>query len=175
MTESVAYDVVRRIGRIEVRKYPSVLLATVEGQDDDEAFGILFQFISGGNVARRKVAMTVPVVSKAPSSERMAMTAPVISGKRTFSFAMPSEYTARTVPKPVDDRIRMIEIPERTVAALSFSGRSTDDMANRKAAELASVLKANGVRVKGESFLMRYNSPFMPGFLRRNEVAVEIE
>jgi hypothetical protein len=39
---------------------------------------------------------------------------------------------------------------------------------------LLSTLKNQNIQVKGEPILMRYNSPFTPGFLRRNEVAVEI-
>jgi hypothetical protein len=40
--------------------------------------------------------------------------------------------------------------------------------------ELLRVLKENGISTRGSPFLMRYNSPFAPGFLRRNEVGVEV-
>jgi hypothetical protein len=32
----------------------------------------------------------------------------------------------------------------------------------------------SGLSARSEPFLMRYNPPFMPGFLRRNEVAIEV-
>jgi hypothetical protein len=32
----------------------------------------------------------------------------------------------------------------------------------------------NGIATKGRPFLMRYNDPWTPPFLRRNEVAIEI-
>jgi hypothetical protein len=41
-------------------------------------------------------------------------------------------------------------------------------------ARLLSALTAKGIHTIGEPFLMRYNAPFTPGFLRRNEVGVEI-
>jgi hypothetical protein len=34
-------------------------------------------------------------------------------------------------------------------------------------------LQANGVETTGRVFLMRYNDPWAPPFLRRNEVAIE--
>lgn len=36
-------------------------------------------------------------------------------------------------------------------------------------------LKKENVQTKGVSFLMIYNSPFTPGFLRHNELGVKIE
>ncbi|MDD3622937.1 MAG: heme-binding protein, partial [Methanofollis sp.] len=35
-------------------------------------------------------------------------------------------------------------------------------------------LEKAGVETVGEVFLMRYNPPWVPGFLRRNEVGIEI-
>ena len=75
MTEEVPYDVVKKVGDIEIRRYPEVLLAVVEGFIDDSGFGLLFQYISGENKTRRRIAMTAPVIT----SEKITMTAPVIT------------------------------------------------------------------------------------------------
>jgi hypothetical protein len=36
-------------------------------------------------------------------------------------------------------------------------------------------LKKAGIKTVGQVFTMRYNGPFTPWFMRRNEVAIEVE
>ncbi len=96
MTEEVPYDVVKKIGDIEIRRYPEVILAVVEGFIDDSGFSLLFQYISGENKTRRRIAMTAPVIT----SEKIRMTTPVITKNEYMAFALPSTYTKETVPGP---------------------------------------------------------------------------
>lgn len=174
MTEFVEYQVVRALGPVEVRKYPQIILATVSDANDDTAFSILFRYISGDNEVGERMAMTAPVVSQSVSWERIEMTSPVISDRSSFSFALPGKYDMRTAPRPLDPRIRIVGVPSRLVAALRFSGRAYAREVMVREGELLRVLKENGISARGSPFLMRYNSPFAPGFLRRNEVGVEI-
>ncbi len=174
MTETVDYSVERSIGEIEIRRYPSIILATVKNASDDFAFSILFRYISGGNRPRSKIAMTAPVISQG-KNEQIAMTSPVISDDETFSFVMPSSFTIDTIPEPVDDRISITKVPERTLAVVRFSGRANQRDVQRRLDELLGFLSLNGLIAKGRPFLMRYNSPFTPGFLRRNEIGIEID
>lgn len=174
MTETIEYEVVKTWGAVEVRRYPPVVLATVNSSYDDIAFAILFKYISGYNEAGGKLAMTAPVISPAPG-ERMAMTAPVLSDSEGFSFVLPTGTDIANAPRPSDARVTLSTIPSRYVATLRFSGKAyLRDVLEMEGA-LMKVLKEKGVGTKGRPFLMRYNSPFIPGFLRRNEVAVEIE
>jgi hypothetical protein len=174
MTESLDYEIVKTIGPVEIRRYPIVLLATVAERQDDSAFSILFRYISGENRVGEKIAMTAPVVSQSVRGERIAMTTPVISGTSSFSFALPAKYTAATVPQPTDPRVKIEAIPSRLVAVLRFSGHTHVREVMAREEELLRVLKENGISTRGSPFLMRYNSPFAPGFLRRNEVGVEV-
>ncbi len=174
MAESLEYQVVRAVGPVEIRKYPLVILATVNDASDDTAFSILFSYISGNNEAGEPVAMTTPVVSQRARGERIAMTTPVISDRSSFSFALPERYDLRTAPRPLDPRIKIVGVPSRLVAALRFSGRAYDREVMIREKELLKVLLENGITTRGSPFLMRYNSPFAPGFLRRNEVGAEI-
>ena len=66
-------------------------------------------------------------------------------------------------------------VPERLVAALRFSGRWTQSSFNSRTRELLDELEREGIRIKGEVFSMRYDGPFKLWFMRRNEVAVEVE
>eukprot|EP00947_MAST-08B_sp_MAST-8B-sp1_P005059 g5059.t1 len=88
--EKARYDIVKKIGNYEVRKYhPAVAVQTTapDVKTDNRSFGKLARYIGvfgtpenkarggeGGDAAG-KVAMTAPVVSR----EAVAMTAPVVS------------------------------------------------------------------------------------------------
>jgi hypothetical protein len=60
------------------------------------------------------------------------------------------------------------------MAVLQFGGRTNETKVQNKIQKLITILNTNKIQMKHEPVLMRYNSPFTPGFLRRNEVAVEI-
>ena len=103
------------------------------------------------------------------------MTSPVISGAGTMSFVLPAGWTADQVPEPTDDRVRIETIPAREVAVIRFSGHARRHDVEAVAARLREELGKAGIAARGAPFLMRYNAPYTPGFLRRNEVGVEIE
>jgi hypothetical protein len=171
MTQQVPYKVVKKIGGIEIRQYPEVIFAVVEDNINDSGFGLLFQYISGENKTRRKIAMTAPVVT----SEKIKMTAPVITRKNYMAFALPSSYSKETAPVPTNPAVKIEIHPEKTMAVLRFGGRSSETRVHKYIKELTTTLKNHTMQIKGEPVLMRFNSPFTPGFLRRNEVAVEID
>ena len=169
MVEQAKYEVLKEIGKIEVRSYPRLVIARVDGYGDG-GFNFLFRFISGNNRQKSDVAMTAPVVS-----EEIAMTAPVLSEKSSIAFLMPEGFTLETTPEPLDNRVKIVEIPERVVAALRFSGRWSDSIFKKKSEEMLNGLAEAGIKTSGQVFSMRYNGPFTPWFMRRNEVAITIE
>ena len=169
MVEHVKYEVLQKIGKIEIRCYPKLVIAKVDGYGDG-GFNILFRFITGNNQQKSDIAMTAPVVS-----EQIAMTAPVISDTGSIAFIMPEGLTLDTTPKPLDNRVNIVEIPERVIAALRFSGRWSTSTFTKKSRELLIEIKDAGLKVAGQVFSMRYNGPYTPWFLRRNEVAVAVE
>jgi hypothetical protein len=169
LVEGIRYEVVKKLNKVEIRRYPRIVIARVEGYGDG-GFNLLFRFITGENKQRAKVAMTAPVIS-----EKIPMTAPVISTEGSLAFVMPESYTVDATPEPTDHRIKIVEIPARALAALRFSGRWSRGVFATRSGELLAELQKAGVRSRGEVFSMRYNSPFSPWFIRRNEVAVEVE
>ncbi len=114
--------------------------------------------------------MTAPVVTP----EKITMTTPVLTRENYMAFVIPSSYTKDTVPTPSNPLVRIEVQPEKTMAVLRFSGRTHESTVKKYTHILLSTLKNKNIQAKGEPILMRYNSPFTPGFLRRNEVAVEI-
>jgi hypothetical protein len=171
MAETIHYDVLKKLDRIEIRQYPAVVFAVVENHDEDSSFGLLFRYITGENKIKSRIAMTAPVIT----SEKIKMTAPVITRKNYMAFAVPSTYSEETVPIPTNQEVKIEVRPKKQMAALRFSGRTTAARVQKYTQELlTTTLNNHEFQIKGEPILMRYNSPFTPGFLRRNEVAVEI-
>ena len=88
---------------------------------------------------------------------------------------MPSEYTMKTLPKPIDERIVLKEVPGRLMASLRYSGTWSRKRYEEKRATLMALLEDRGLKPVGEPIYARYDPPFMPWFLRRNEVLVAVE
>jgi len=169
LVETIKYEVIRKLGNVEIRKYPKIAVAKVTDPKTD-GFNLLYNFITGHNTRKEKVKMTAPVVS-----EKISMTAPVLSDNTSMAFVMPKDLPFEKVPEPLDIRVKIEEIPSRTVGALCFSGGWSEKHFEKETQELLSELSKAGVKTKGSVFTMLYNPPYIPGFLRRNEVAVEVE
>ena len=170
MVEIASYENLKKINGIEIRKYPKMLLAVVEGYKDDSGFNLLFNYISGDNKTQKKIPMTAPVIT----SEKIPMTAPVITKDDFMAFVLPSFYNEDTVPLPLNPEVKIKVQPEKIYAVLRFSGRTLRNRVQKQIQKLTEVLKNQNIRIKDAPILMRYNSPFTPGFLRRNEIAIEI-
>jgi hypothetical protein len=80
-----------------------------------------------------------------------------------------------TTPQPLDEREKIVEIPERDVAALRFSGRWSNSIFKKKSKGMLEELTKAEIETVGQVFTMRYKGPFTPWFMRRNEVAIEVE
>ena len=184
-TEQASYAVIAHLSDdTEVRRYPSRLVAETSVTVADEqggrntAFRTLFDYISGANQSRAKVAMTSPVETAA-GPEKVAMTAPVetrvgASGEFTMRFFLPADYTLETAPQPTDPAVRIVEVPERTIAVLRFSGSRSPDTIARRSQALDEVLAGSAWRPDGEPLTMFYDPPWTIPALRRNEVAVPV-
>jgi len=160
--EEPEYEVLLQSRGIEFRRYDPYLVAevTVTGDSADrQAFRILAGYIFGKNHA----------------NEKMSMTAPVETRDMDYAFVMESRYAMDSLPKPDDERIRLREKPPRIVAVHEFSGGWSRRNIARNEQRLMDGLSALGVDVLGDVELARYNSPFTPWFLRRNEVIVPVD
>lgn len=179
--EEAAYRVEFADGDFETRIYEPHILAEVYFDDFDEAqdrgFGMLFKYISGANRSQAKIAMTAPV-SQEPASEKIAMTAPVGQEKSgegwRFSFMMPAEYTMDTIPEPENEAVSIRQVPERRMAAVRYSGRWTRAGFEKHKALLESWMNERGLMADGEAVWARYNAPWTPWFMRRNEVLIPV-
>jgi effector-binding domain-containing protein len=103
------------------------------------------------------------------------MASPVFSETGAMAFVMPAELTLETTPEPLDNRVKIVEIPARLIAALCFSGSWSESHFEKETQELLNELGKAKIKTKGKVFTMLYNPPYIPGFLRRNEVAIQVE
>ena len=166
--EEPEFDVIAATDDYEIRRYLPYLVAEVDvagDSADNRAFRMLAGYIFGDNAGREKMQMTAPVESR-ENKEAAAL---------TYAFVMEGKYTLATLPAPNDERIRLLERPARIVAARRFSGRWSESNVTKHQAALLRKLEEDGIRPRGDAELARYNSPFTPWFLRRNEIIVPID
>jgi hypothetical protein len=180
--EEAKYTVSEKQDKLEIREYAPSIIAEVIVYDDFEnasgaAFRKLFNYISGANTGRKKIAMTAPVTQK-PQPEKIAMTSPVGQRKSgqgwAVSFMMPASYTMDTIPVPDDPSVVLREIPAYRAAAIRYSGRWTEKAYREQYTLLQEWIKVKNLEVSGEPVWARYNAPFTPWFMRRNEILIPI-
>jgi DNA gyrase inhibitor GyrI len=181
--EQPSYRVIEQSGEIEIRQYEPYLVAEtlVDGKFGDagnEGFRRLFNYITGNNRAQTGISMTAPV-SQSAQGQKIAMTAPVNqtaeAGGYWVSFVVPSQYTMATVPQPLDPRVRVREVPAQTVAVLRYAGFWGQNKYQRKEAALLEYVASRGLSAAGGPQFARYDPPFMPPFLRRNEILLPLD
>ena len=181
-TEEAEYTVVLKEQSFELRRYePHVLAETVVDGDFDsagnKAFRRLFKYISGDNKSREKVEMTSPVAQGA-ASEKIDMTSPVgqqrENGKWVVSFMMPASFSLETLPEPNDPNVTLRQVPARDIAAVRYSGLWSEKSYVSHKEKLEEWIEEKGFRVVGEPEWARYDPPFKPWFLRRNEILVPV-
>ena len=181
--EKAKYTVLEKEDDFEIRQYESQIVAEtyVEGGLEavgDEGFRRLYGYISGDNQKKQSISMTAPVVQEL-DSEKIAMTAPVSQEKKDnrwrITFLMPAEYTLETLPQPTDARVKLVQDPGRLMAAIRYSGTWSEAGYDENKALLEGFIENRGLIKAGEPIWARYDPPFMPWFLRRNEVLIPVE
>jgi hypothetical protein len=177
-TEEPDYQVVQKLEEIEVRAYAAYTVAevVVSGTADKAgglAFPILAGYIFGKNKGARTFAMTAPV-TQAAEPVKLAMTAPVTQtvapGGFRVQFVLPKGVTLATAPEPVDTRVTLRDVAPSRVAVIRYSGFWSESNYQKHLDTLQTALRDAGLAWVGEAVYSRYNAPFTPWFLRRNEI-----
>lgn len=184
--EEPEFTVVKKIGAVEIRQYTPYVVAevTVNASADDagnQAFPILAGYIFGKNKGEKKMAMTAPVIqSTAPVTQspappiKMEMTAPVtqaaVPGGYLVQFVLPKTVSLASAPEPLDARVKLREMPAANWAVITYSGTWSQGNFDENLNALRAALKTADIATQGEPVLSRYNGPFTPWFMRRNEI-----
>lgn len=176
--EEPGYEVLQKLGdSVEIRRYAAYVVAEVliAGPPDEagnKAFPILAGYIFGNNKGERKFEMTAPVTQTSPV--KFAMTAPVTQneaeGGTLVRFVLPKGVTLSTAPEPIDERVKLREVVGHTLAAIRYSGFWSQANDAEHFEQLSAALRAAKFTWAGEPVIARYNAPWTPWFLRRNEL-----
>lgn len=178
--EEPSFTVVSTHNGFEVREYAPYVVAevTVPGPEADagnQGFRILAAYIFGKNAGEQSIAMTAPV-TQAAESVKIAMTAPVTQNASgdgagfVIRFTMPAVYTLATLPKPLDERIRLVAQPAARYAVLRFTGFWTQANYDNNLRQLQTLMAEQGQTPMGDPVYARYDPPYVPWFWRRNEI-----
>ena len=181
--EKAKYQVIERDKNFELRQYAPRIVAETFVTGDFKAVGNvgfrrLYDYIDGQNIKNQNIAMTAPVTQEA-ESEKIAMTAPVTQEQSQnqwrITFLMPAEYTMETLPRPLDERVRLKEEPGYLMAAIRYSGTWSQKGFEKNKALLQAAIAQRGLTPVGQPVWARYDPPFMPWFLRRNEILIRVQ
>jgi hypothetical protein len=181
--EEPSYDVVQQLDGVEVRQYAAYVVAQVlvggpADQAGSQAFPILAGYIFGKNKGARKFDMTAPV-TQAAAPVKMEMTAPVTQaaadGGYVVQFVLPKGVTLASAPEPIDPRVQLREMPGRRVAVIRYSGFWSQSNYDEHLAKLQAALRVAKIAWTGEPTLSRYDPPFTPWFMRRNEIWLTVQ
>lgn len=163
--ESAKFKLIKKEKDFEVRVYDEISLAMSKESDfrGYSGFNEAFDYISGSNDQNRKISMTTPVINELDQDSM------------TMAFVMPSEIPFESLPKPKSNRLSMIKKENMIFASIRFSGTVCPTLLDKKKKELTEWMSANHLIPGSVVWLARYNPPFIPGFLKHNEVLISIE
>jgi len=175
-TEEPDFRPLESDGDYQIRDYPAMTVAetVVDGPRRDaldEGFRVLADYAFARSRDGEKLEMTVPVMQD--SGDPMASDPPLfddqLEGAWRTRFVMPDGRSADQLPEPPDG-VALVELPPRKVAVVSFSGVASDRLLAQQEDRLRGWLARRGVMISAEPEYAFYNSPMIPGPLRRNEV-----
>ncbi len=179
-TPEPTYTTLKTDDNFAVREYAPQLAADVvlvgEDASMNQSFRILANYIFK-EYPTGKIGMTAPVTVQ--ETQAIGMTAPVTvkeGNNRVFMrFFLPERYTLKTLPKPEDKRISIVEVPVRKVAVIKFNWFLSDAAVEKNTALLLAWMKENKLKEAGTPEIQGYNPPWTLPWLRRNEIWIPIK
>lgn len=167
-TEQHKYTLIKTMEEFEIRFYPRSILATVNMEEStyknsaNRGFRTLAGYIFGSNEKKESIAMTAPVEMRFSDTTS------------SMSFVMPSKYSMEQLPVPNNKSVKLSYADEEYVAAIRYSGYSSDRDIASYTEKLKSLLEKNNIKYTGPFRYLGYNPPYEI-FGRRNEIVVRIE
>ena len=163
--QTAPYRTIESDGQFELRSYEAFYTASVGSSkwETSDGFNQIFDYISGNNATGEKISMTTPVINELD---------PAAS---STEFVMPSDYSAKALPTPRNSAVKIKSHDARMVASIRFSGTVWTKQVKEQEEKLRAWVQTKGLQLVGIPRLARYNPPFMPPFLRRNELLLDVK
>ena len=180
-----AFELVRKIGDVEIRRYAPYLVAEMQqpgplGRARDEAMSVLSDYAAGDNELRRKVVFMSPmIVSRVAGAKdywgREARADGPAENRYTVQAVLGVGGDASGLPPPNDARLRLRAIPAATLAVIRFKGQASERDVEAQLTRLTAILSEAKAAWVGEPLLCTYDRPLTPGFMRRNELWLRVQ
>ena len=174
-TESVDYET-RHIGDgIEVRQYPTVVVAETVAADEAAARRRLRHYLGGANSAESTIPATTPLrvqtepVEVPTTAGGSASTDPVRVG--TY---LPPNYSPRTAPEPTDRSVLLTVETPRTVAVRSVPIYPPSGRVDRAKTRLLDAIEDTDFVAVGDPFVFNYDNSLLGSLTGRAEVGIEV-
>ena len=173
--ERPSYNVVLKEDGLEIRDYAAAIVVETQvlaSRRDaaGEAFRSLFNYISGNNTSSLEIPMTAPV-----AQTRAGKGPDGFSGKWAIRFFLPSNYSVENIPQPLQQGINIVTLEAQRFASVSFKGTQNDKKVAKYTTRLRKFISQKGYEVSGEPVYAFYDPPFVPWFLRDNEILLPIQ
>jgi len=158
-------------GAIAIKQYPAYRAATVQvtgrlADAPSQGFSPLFNHIS-----RNDISMTAPVETRYPPTTLQADAS--TEGQTAVSFLYRS---LDIVPQEIAQDVQVEDIPPMTVVSLGMrGGYSYDNYINGIAQLQAWLAEHPEYVVAGPPRRFFYDGPFVPDFLKRNDIQIPVE
>jgi hypothetical protein len=172
MTQRQEYRVIETFRDFEIREYQPCVIAEVKvlaeySTASSRAFSSLFGYISQGNKTSEKISMTAPVISAQKPAE---------SGPDTWyvSFVMPSGSRFDQMPQPNDSKVLLRNLDSEVCVASVFRGKASAELSKKMEEQLRAAAGKENLTLSNETRICRFDPPFKPGFLQYNEIVIPI-
>lgn len=160
--EKPKYEVLKKFDEVEVRKYGQLTVISTTAANGEKAFSKLGGYIFEGNEQQQKISMTAPVYTQ-PQGEEMEM-----------RFYLPEGYDTTNAPRPLSEEVKISMQESRIIAVIPFGGLYDKQKFEENRQQLLNKLQEQKIEPVGEAFVFRYDDPWVPPFMRRNEVGIEV-
>ena len=166
--EEQSYEVIEKLEGFEVRRYHDHIVVETEvngsfENSGNQGFRRLASYIFGNNEEQTKIAMTAPV-NQTPKED----------GVFIIQFVLPSKYKMEDLPNVKSKDIQLKSYPSRLMGAMTYSGTWSFSNYQEHLTQLKTAIEKAGYTITGEPTLAKYNPPWTPWFMRRNDIAYPI-
>ena len=162
--EEAPYTVLASMGAYEIRDYPNLTLVESScSKEESDNFGRLFKYIQGANDEEQKIPMTAPVFMQYSDS-----------GIETMSFVMPEDMDFEDTPMPKNSRVSVKQSEGGQYAVYRYKGRNNSKREAKALDALQEWVQLQEFPCDDQATFAGYDSPMVPGFMRRNEVLLKL-
>lgn len=173
--EQPNYKVILEKGIFAIRDYTFVMAVETEvfssrREAAGDAFRRLFRYISGENEDNLEISMTSPV------TQTLANQNDDDSAERWIvRFFIPKNMAEENIPLPSEKGVTVSKLKAQRFASVSFRGSQSDKKIEENTAKLKAFITQNGYEVSGRPIYAFYDPPFIPWFLRDNEILLPVK